>query len=661
MNGDNVQQTDNQNTLGAVNRRNLFRHLSHGFKCAAALPLLPITTGISTSLASLPAKASRQPDVLQGNEIHLTIGYQDVNISGTTRRATTINGSLPGPTLHWKEDEEVTLHVTNRLDTTSSIHWHGIILPYEMDGVPGLSFDGIPPGQTFTYRFTPRQTGTYWYHSHSGFQEQTGVYGGIVIEGKDTGALQGDREHIVMLSDWSDQAPESIYATLKKVSHYYNRQERTLRDTFADIKAKGFAGMWQERKMWNTMRMSDRDIADVTGYTYHYLMNGNTNANHWQGLFSKDEKIRLRFINASAMTLFDVRIPGLKMIVVAADGQPVKPVAVDEFRIGTAETYDVIVKPKDDKAYTIFAQSIDRSGFIWGSLTPRDGETDIIPEMDPPVILTHGDMGMDHSAMSHGGTDHSAMNHNSNANENTMDHSHMNHGEMDHSAMDPTAMSHATMNHDNMNQNAMNHSTMNHQGMDHSAMMSPKLGLAGMGSNADIIHAETEKGPQTDMQTAIPVNGINDPGIGLRQHKEHFGRRVLTYSDLRNYYPTQDKRQPSREIQLHLTGNMARYMWSFDGVGYADSQPIILKHGERIRITLVNDTMMTHPIHLHGLWSELETGDPDYIPRKHTILVQPGKKVSYLVTADALGRWAYHCHLLYHMAGMMREVRVEAV
>ncbi len=627
-------------------------------KSATLASALPLLSGIGSSLlsqnTSATASGTSAPEVLKGTEFHLNIGYRDINISGSKRRATLINGSLPGPTLHWKEGDEVTLHVTNHLDTASSIHWHGLILPTDMDGVPGLSFDGIPPGETFTYRFTVSQTGTYWYHSHSGFQEQTGVYGSIVIDGK-SDPVTADADHVIVLSDWSDQTPESIYATLKKMSHYYNRQERTLRDTFRDIQEKGFVSMWRDRAMWNDMRMSSTDISDVTGYTYHYLLNGKPSTDTWRTTFTPGQTLRLRFINAGAMTLFDVRIPGLPMTVVAADGQPVKPVSVDEFRIGTAETYDVLITPTE-AAYTLFAQSIDRSGFIWGTLASQPNAAAEVPAVDPPPVLEHGDMGMGHG-------DHSA--HGSNSSEHSghdmggmegMDHSGHDMGGMadmdgmDHSSHDMSGM--GGMDHSGHDMSSM-------ENMDHSGHGATTLDLAGMGSTAAIVHKPSEFGPQVDMRSEVPVSGLDDPGIGLRHHQHRFGRKVLSYADLKNYYPTGDKRQPTREIQLHLTGNMSRYTWSFDGIKYTQAEPVKLTYGERVRITLVNDTMMTHPIHLHGLWSELETGDPDFIPRKHTILVQPGKKISYLVTADAEGRWAYHCHLLYHMSGMMREVRVE--
>ncbi|AMO68332.1 copper resistance system multicopper oxidase [Zhongshania aliphaticivorans] len=592
---------------------------------------------LSWGIEKAPTAVEQQ--TLSGKHFDLDIGYQPVNFTGKSRIATAVNGSVPGPILRWREGDDITLRVRNHLAHDSSIHWHGMILPAEMDGVPGMSFAGIKPGEYFDYAFNVQQSGTYWYHSHSGFQEQTGVYGAIVIEPKGPDPVAYDRDYVVQLSDWSDEAPEAIYAKLKKRGDYYNFNERTAGDLWRDIKEKGLSQTWSDRSMWNQMRMSERDIADVTAYTYTYLMNGATPDQGWTGLFKRGEKIRLRFINSAAMTIFDVRIPGLKMTVVAADGQNVEPFTIDEFRIGVAETYDVIVEPSDDSAYCVFAQSIDRSGFTRGTLSANPALSAAIPNMDPAPVLSHRDMGMAMAGMSHGDQNMGSMA--------GMDHSQHAMGsmkEMDHSG------------HDRSNMKGMDHSQ---HGMAAMSMAMPApLGKAGFGSNNEITHVKTEFGPQVDARADSPQSGLDDPGIGLRNHQQLYGRKVLRYSQLRNLHPTEDRREPSREIQLHLTGNMHRYMWSVNGIPFADAEPLALSFGERVRITLVNDSMMTHPIHLHGVWSELETGDPEYIPRKHTIMVQPGSKISYLVTADAMGRWAYHCHLLYHMPGMMREVRI---
>ncbi len=559
--------------------------------------------GISPEhLLAAPAHFSAQ-QTLTGKRFNLTIGPQKVNFTGRQRIATAVNGTVPGPILHWKEGDKITLDVSNKLAESSSIHWHGIILPTEMDGVPDISYPGIAPGTTFRYQFQVNQSGTFWYHSHSGFQEQTGQYGAIVIDPIEPEPFSYDREYVVMLSDWSDENPANIYAKLKKMSGYYNFAERTSSDLIRDIKEKGLSQTWIDRSMWNKMRMSDRDLSDVTGYTYTFLMNGQTPADGWTGLFKRGEKVRLRIINGSAMSFFDVCIPGLTMTVVAADGQNIEPVSVDEFRIGVAETYDVIVTPKDDRAYCIFAQALDRTGYARGTLTPDMSMTIDVPEMDPYPLLTHQDMGMKMD-MGNAST------------------------ETSHNMMQMGSMA----------------------GMDSKPMRGP----AGHGSDSKIIHAATEFGPQVDAHAKSPQYRLDDPGVGLRNN----GRRSLTYADLRNLYPTPDPRDPEREIQLHLTGNMARYMWSINGIKYSDAEPLQFKYGERLRITFVNDTMMNHPMHLHGMWSDLETGDGKRIPRKHTVIVQPGAKISYLVTADARGSWAYHCHLLYHMLAMFRKVVV---
>ncbi|MBU0656983.1 MAG: copper resistance system multicopper oxidase [Gammaproteobacteria bacterium] len=547
------------------------------------------TGGMLASLGLLSPgllRAAPNPDVavLDGPSFDLTIDEVAVNFTGQPRMATAINGSVPAPVLRMREGDDITIRVTNRMSVTSSLHWHGLILPSNMDGVPGLSFAGIKPGGTYTYHFKAAQSGTYWYHSHSGFQEQTGMYGAIVIEPRNADPVRYDREYVVLFSDWSDERPEQIFAKLKKLSHYYNTRERTLGDFSAEVSRKGLGQAMQDRKMWNEMRMSDRDLSDVTGWTYTFLANGKTPNEGWEGMFRPGERVRLRLINGSAMTFFDVRIPGLKMEVVAADGQNIRPVrGIDEIRMGVAETYDVIVQPQAG-AYTVFAQAIDRSGYARGTLTSQPGQKAAIPAFDPMPILTHADMGM-------GGTDMAGM---------------------DHSAM----------------------------GHDMSQMGQPRVPV--------------KTGPQVDMMAMAAQVRLDDPGVGLRNN----GRRVLTYADIRNLTPTIDQRPPGREIELHLTGNMNRYMWSINSVKFADAKPIVLKFGERVRFTLINDTMMNHPIHQHGMWSELETGDPNYLPRKHTVIVQPGAKISYLLSADARGQWAYHCHLLYHMEGMMRRVVV---
>jgi CopA family copper-resistance protein len=529
--------------------------------------------------------------VLSGTAFALEIGRLAVNFTGRPGVATTVNGRLPAPLLRWREGDTVTLRVTNRLSVPGSIHWHGMIVPADMDGVPGLSFDGIGPGETYAYRFKVNQSGTYWYHSHSRFQEQTGLYGAIVIEPRGGERHHADREHVVLLSDWTDLDPEHIYRTLKRHSAFFNFGQRTVGDFFNDVREQGWKPTIADRRTWGQMRMDPTDLADVSGYAYTYLMNGTTPAGNWTGLFQRGERVRLRFINGSSMSFFDVRMPGLKLTVVAADGQDVEPVTVDEFRIGTAEVYDVIVQPQADQAYTIFAQSLDRSGYARGTLAPRVDMQAPVPALDPRGLLTMMDMGMEH--------------------------------EMAGIGMSGMEMS-------------------DRPGIDHSADMQPNKARPDFGPNVDSVALE-------------PQHRLDDPGVGLRNN----GRRVLTYADLHTLGGPIDHRPPGRDIELHLTGHMERYVWSFNGQKFSQAEPLRFNYGERLRLVLVNDSMMNHPIHLHGMWGEVESDAGDFLVRKHTISVQPGQRLAYAVTADALGRWAYHCHLLYHMeAGMFREVQV---
>jgi len=541
-----------------------------------------------------------RPGALSGNEFDLVVGEAAASLTGRASIATVVNGSLPAPLLRWREGDTVTLRVRNELDAETSIHWHGIVLPYGMDGVPGVSFHGIQPGQTFTYRFDVRQSGTYWYHAHSGFQEQLGLYGPLIIEPREPEPFSYDREHVILLSDWTDRDPLDLYRLLKRQPGYFNYNDRTLGDFVRDSKRDGFKPTWRERGEWGRMRMKPSDLADVGGHGYTYLMNGVAPAGNWTGAVARGERVRLRFINGSSMSIFDVRIPGLPMTVVAADGQYVQPVTVDEFRLSAAETLDVLVEPAAEDAYTVFAQSMDRAGFARGTLAVRDGAQAAVPALDPVVYLSMGDMG--HAGHTSAGAapaveDHSA-----------------------HAAA--PASEHA----------------------GHAASGAPQS------------HPATESGNRAvDMQAAAPSPRLDDPGVGLRNN----GRRVLTYADLKSAFPDPDGRAPERTIELHLTGHMERFVWSFDGVPFSSSEPLELAYGERVRIVLVNDTMMEHPIHLHGMWSDLENEAGEFQVRKHTISMPPGTKRSYRVTADAPGPWAFHCHLLFHMeAGMFRVVRV---
>jgi len=572
---------------------------------AAGGALLGLGTLLRPAFAAAPegTRVGMAP-VLTGTEFDLTIAETEVNYTGTPRMATTINGSIPSPILRWREGDTVTIRVTNRLKVPTSIHWHGIILPYQMDGVPGVSFPGIQPGETFVYRFKVQQAGTYWYHSHTGFQEQTGMYGTIIIDPAQGDRIRADRDYVVQLSEWTDEDPLDVFATLKKMSDYYNFIQPTAGDFFRDVSELGLGKALQKRRMWNRMRMNPTDLADISGYTYTYLMNGTSPAGNWTALFRPGERVRLRFIGSGTQSFFDVRIPGLKMTVVQVDGVDVEPVTVDEFRFGPGETYDVIVQPKEDRAYTIFAQEMGRSGYARGTLTSRPGLQAEVPAVDEPEWLTMrdmmGEMGHDMGKMGNMG------------------------------GMQP-----------------MDHTAMGNMGGMHHARRGPDA--------LPVRHARTEYGPSVDMRVDTPRTNLDDPGIGLRNN----GRRVLTYADIHTIGGPLDRREAGRSIELHLTGNMERYTWSLDGLEFGKSTPVHFRHGERLRVILHNDTMMTHPMHLHGMWSELETPSGEFIARRHTISVQPAQRVSFLVTADALGRWAWHCHLLYHMdAGMFREVVV---
>ena len=548
----------------------------------------------------------------------LAIRGQQYDIAGATAFATTINGSIPGPLIELYENGEAVLRVTNHLDEDSSIHWHGILLPFEMDGVPGVSFPGIPPQETFEARFPVRQSGTYWYHSHSSLQEQTGVYGPLVVHPAEPEPFSYDRDYVVMLSDWTFEDPHRVMARLKKMSEYYNFQQRTVGEFFADVGKDGWKPTVKDRLAWARMRMSPTDIADVTGATYTYLMNGLHPEANWTGIFRAGERVRLRLINGSAMSYFNVRLPGLPMTVVQSDGQNIRPVEVDELQVGVAETFDVIVRPPEDRAYTVFAESMDRSGFARGTLAPRPGMRGAVPELRPRPVRSMVDMGMDM--------------------------------EMDMSSeggMAGMAMSGAGADGDNGD----------HGGHADTNEAAAKPGLVGAPGPVVARHGPDHHGPGNTSVAMVQRNRLAERGTGLEE-VEH---RVLVYADLRSLERRDDLREPSREIELHLTGNMERYMWSFDGKKLSEvDEPIQFQYGERLRLILVNDTMMEHPIHLHGMWMELENGAGKFRPRQHTVSVKPAERLPVLVTADARGRWAFHCHLLYHMdMGMFRVVEVK--
>jgi CopA family copper-resistance protein len=596
------------------------------------------TLGIQGCATPTPVMAA-EPATLSGQQFDLVLAPTPVNITGRPAVATAVNGQVPGPILHWQEGDTVTLNVTNRLSEATSIHWHGINPPAMMDGVPGVSFAGIAPGTTFTYRIPVRQSGTYWYHSHSGLQEPTGLYGPIIVAPRQPDPVRSDREHVVMLSDWSDGDPATILSNLKFDSDYYNHNQRTVGTFIADIRRSGLSATVADRLAWGGMRMSPTDLADVTGDLYTYLVNGRSPASNWTALFRPGERVRLRFINAASMTFFDVRIPGLKMTVVQADGDNVVPVEVDEFRMGPAETYDVLVIPSGRPAYTIFAQAQDRTGYARGTLAVQQGASAPVPPLDPRPIRTMVDMGM-------GGMEGMAG--------------------MGAASPKPAGAAMGGMTMADPRKPAAGDAMPGMAMADMDMGGAPPKPVAG-GAMAGTAMSEKplDTGPplrtspgrvEVDNLADNPIDRLGDPGIGLNNN----GRRVLTYRDLRALKPNPDTRPPSREVVLHLTGNMDRYMWGFDGKKYSEApEPIALKFGERVRFVLINDTMMEHPIHLHGMFSELDNGNGAYSPLKHTVIVKGGEKLSYLVTANAPGKWAYHCHLFYHLdAGMLRVVAV---
>jgi CopA family copper-resistance protein len=630
----------------AINRRQLLRGAA-------------ITAGGLVVANWLPAWAQtvspgivRPLPTLSGEDITLEIARQTLVIDGHRSRAIGINGTVPAPLIRLREGQTVRLNVVNDLDEDSSIHWHGLLVPPEFDGVPGVSFPGIKPRSSFLYQFPIKQNGTYWYHSHSGLQEQLGHYGPIVIDPAGPDPVQYDREHVLVLADHSLLSPQEIFRRMKVDAGHFNFQRQTLAGLLSGKDQK-----LKDRLDWGAMRMDPTDVSDVTGSTYTYIVNGHGPRDNWTGLFKPGERVRLRVINASAMTNFNVRVPGLTLSIVQADGQNVHPVEVEEFQIGVAETYDAVVTPAEDKAYTIVAEAIDRSGLARATLAPRPGMAGEVPPLRKRPIATMKDMGMDMSSMqgmesldmsgASRGIDPTAE---QNASAKLATGAAAAMGGMDHSAM-------LGMDHDAMP--GMDHGVM--PGMDHGATGDASGQHAGMDMGSmkmrDFSNApQVKKGPGVQTISPMPVDRTGEPGQGL----EDVGHKVLVYKDLMALDRNPDVRAPSRSIEIHLTGNMERFMWSFDGEKMSDRhEPIPFIEGERVRVNLINDTMMSHPIHIHGHFFELVTGHGDHGPRKHTVIVQPGGKVTWDFTADAVGDWAFHCHLLYHMeAGMMRIVSV---
>ncbi|MAY75812.1 MAG: copper resistance protein CopA [Phycisphaerae bacterium] len=586
--------------------------------CAALTAYGMLHPSLRTALAASPLGAPNALDATAPGGIDLFIERQSIAIGGRRPEAITINGGVPGPLIRMQEGREALIRVHNRLDESTSIHWHGILLPFTMDGVPGVSFEGIGPGTTFTYRYQVRQNGTYWYHSHSGLQEQLGHYGQLIIDPADDDPVSYDIEHSIVLSDWTDMDPHVVMDKLKTMEGYFNYQRPTLAnlETQAEASGESIADVIKKRLSWQRMRMDPTDIADVTGATYKFLMNGKTSEENWTAIAKPGQRVRLRIANASALTYYDFRVEGLPMTVVQADGQNIEPVETDELRIAVAETYDVIVTLPDDRPRTIFAEAMDRSGFARGTIAPQSGLQAAIPERRRRPMLTMADMGMMHAVMGNESAETGSTNHG------------------DHKAT----------------------AGMEDAGSEHTKRAGSAGPLPTSGLPERIKHGPDTHGPGAIVMGKTRYRQLSDPGSGLGDD----GRRVLTYSQLRCLETPPDRRAPTRQFDLHLTGNMHKYIWGFDGKKWSESEMIRFQYGERLRINMINDTMMNHPIHLHGMWMDLYAGD-NYAknPRKHTVNVQPAELLTVDITADAPGQWAFHCHVLYHMKmGMFRTVAV---
>ena len=650
--------------LSTLDRRSFLRGAGFAGGTAALAAWLPAWAQPVSEGLTVPIPT------VSGTDITLKIARQTMTIDGRRSAAIGINGTVPAPLIRLREGQTVRLNVINDLDEDSSIHWHGLLVPPQHDGVPGVSFPGIKPRSSYLYEFPVRQNGTYWYHSHSGLQEQLGHYGPIVIDPAGADPVQSDREHVIVLSDHSQLSPEAIFRRMKVDPGHFNFQRQTLAGLLA-----GKDQRLKDRVDWGAMRMDPTDVSDATGAAYTYLVNGHGPFDNWTALFTPGQRVRLRFINASAMTTFNVRIPGLRLTIVQADGQNVMPIEVDEFQIGVAETYDAIVTPSEDKAFTLVGEAIDRSGMARATLAPRAGMTAPVPPLRKRPITTMKDMGMDMSGMQGmEGMDMSGGMNSSRGVDPTAEKNasgRLASGVAAGAAIQSTKPQMAGMDHNTMG--AMDHSSMGQgsvTGMDHAAMghgaMAGSQPMAGhdMGSTdmgamnmRDFYNApQVKRGPGVQTISPMPMDRTGEPGQGL----EDVGHKVLVYKDLMALDRNPDVRAPSRSIDIHLTGNMERFMWSFDGEKMSDvHEPIPFIEGERVRVNLINDSMMGHPIHIHGHFFELVTGHGDHGPRKHTVIVQPGGKVTWDFTADAVGDWAFHCHLLYHMhAGMMRIVSV---
>jgi CopA family copper-resistance protein len=599
-----MSTTSDKEAVAAGNPGISRRRFVQGVAFVGAAASVGVRPGFAAGLTDL-----RAPEVLQGNDFDLTVRRQAINLTGRQSWSNTINGGVPGPVLRWREGDVVTIRLKNEMPEATGFHWHGIILPNDMDGVPGLEFAGIQPGTTYHYQFPVLQSGTYWYHSHMGYQEQKGAYGALIIDPAGPPTIQADREHIILISDWTDDDPTTIASNFKQMSEYYNYNKRTTATDIADVRNSGLMTTIKERARWARMRMDPTGLEAPTGINYTYLVNGFPPAANWTALFKPGERVRLRFINASAATYYDVRIPGLKMSVVHVHGNDVEPVPVDEFRIAVAETYDVIVEPTEDHAYTVFIQDLGRTGYARATLSPRDGMKGEVPPMDDRPMRGMADMGMAKMMPNQIGASHKDRNRIG--------------GITGKSSIEVASDIKLLPGHQPM-------------------MMRPDV-------------AKAKPGVEQQFVAKMLIDRLNTPGDGLN----HLHRRSLTYGDLRARKPGVDPRPPTRELVLRLTGNMNRFIWGFNGKKYTEVGPIDVTLGERFRLRMINDTMMSHPIHLHGMWMELENGGGTHQPYLHTVNVQPAESLSVLITPVATGQWALHCHILYHFeAGMFRTVRV---
>jgi len=618
--------TASDSNIAPVSRRDFLRSAG-AFAALAGVQTLMPGWARAAGTAAQGGLSALEPTRRVGNRVEYDIAIENTPFEGAGKRATaiTMNGTVPGPLIRLQQGEEVVLRYHNKLEEKTSIHWHGLLLPNQFDGMPQVNYPGVPPGDTFEAGpFEVRQYGTYWYHSHSGLQEQLGHYGPLIIDPAGEEPQDYDREHVVVLSDWAFEDPYDILANLKKGEHYYNVQQQTVGEFWSDVSEDGFWSTLKNRLSWDRMRMSATDLSAVRAPTYTYLMNGQAPETNWTGLFNPGERVRLRVINASAASIFDVRVPGLEMDVVQVSGQNVEPVTTDEFRIGTAERYDVMVEPTEDRAYTVFAESLDRSSYARGTLAPREGMEGPVPEQRDRPTLTMAAMGM--GGMGDG------------------DMEGMNHGEMG----DMEGMDHGEMDHGDMSEDMD----------DGRASSEPEKSLRPPGTLPEPVMHDPDDGhgPAEAGLPMMTTSRLHEPGIGLGND----GRRVLTYDQLRALDEKDEFRVPDREIEMHLTGNMERFMWGIDGVEFSDADPIRIEHGERVRLTMVNDTMMNHPMHLHGQFMELENGHGSAAPLIDTITVKPAERVSLLIDGDEEGPWFFHCHILYHMdSGMARVFYVE--